>query len=262
MKETSKKNSQDKLPEFDLDAVFEPGDYLYFYKDKLSDKRTETEIKFLIKELALDRTVKILDLACGHGRHANRLAQLNHDITGIDQSAGFLEIAKKQAKEKGLNVKYIQQDMRQIDFKNEFDRVLLLFTSFGYFEDDENFLVLQNIAKALKPGGLFCFDILNKEKLLRDLLPYFVTERGADLMIDRQTFDDTTKRFYNKRIIIRNGKRKDKPYFTRVYELAEIRELLTKAGLEICKTYGNWKSEPLTNDSTHIIIIAQKKIEK
>ena len=149
--------------------------------------------------------------------------------------------------------------MRQIDFKNEFDGGLLLFTSFGYFKDGENFIVLQNIAKALKPGGLFCFDILNKDKLLRDLLPYFVTEKGSDLMIDRQTFDATTKRFYNRRIIIRDGKRKDKPFFTRVYELTEIRELLAKAGLEICKTYGSWKSEPLTSDSTHIIILAQKK---
>ena len=67
MRETAVTNRQEKLPEFDFDAAFEPDDYMYFYKEKLSDRHTSTEIKFLIKELALDSPAKILDLACGHG---------------------------------------------------------------------------------------------------------------------------------------------------------------------------------------------------
>ena len=69
-----------------------------------------------------------------------------------DITPEFLEIAKKKAREKGVGVKYIMEDMRKISFQEEFERALLLFTSFGYFEDDDNFKVLQNIAKALKPG--------------------------------------------------------------------------------------------------------------
>lgn len=247
-------------PVFDFEAVFEPDDYLYFYGDALTEERTKREIEFLVKELELDKPMKILDLACGHGRHANRLAKLGHSVTGVDINLGFLEIAKKEAKEKGVSVEYIMEDMRKISFHEEFDRVLLLFTSFGYFEDDENLLVLKNIANALKPTGLFCFDTFNRDVFLKHFLPYIVVEKGNDLMIDRNTFNSATGRVYNKRIVIRNGKRKDKPFFVRLYNLTEIGDLLNRVGLRIYKLYGDWDSNPFTNESRRMIIIAKKEI--
>lgn len=203
--------------------------------------------------------MKILDLACGYGRHANQLAELGHYVTGIDITSGFLEIAKRKAKEKGVNVRYILEDMQKISFHEEFDRVFLIFTSFGYFTDQENFQVLKNVANALKPGGLFCFDLFNRDVFLKYFLPYIVVERGNDVMIDRNTFDSITGRVYNKRIVIRNGKRKDKPFFIRLYNLTEIRDLLNRAGLSIYKNYGDWNSRPFTNDSRRMIIIAKKE---
>jgi len=215
-----------------------------------------------VKELELDKPMKILDLACGHGKHANRLAELGHCVTGVDVTSGFLEIAKKEAKEKGVSVKYIMEDMRKISFQEEFDRVLLLFTSFGYFEDEENLRVLKNIANALKPSGLFCFDTFNRDVFLKHFLPYIVVEKGNDLMIDRNTFNSATGRVYNKRIVIRNGKRKDKPFFVRLYNPTEIRDLLNRAGLSIYKMYGGWEPKSFTSDSRRMIIIAKKEIRE
>lgn len=212
-----------------------------------------------MKELKLDAPMKILDLACGHGRHAKRLAELGHNVTGVDITLGFLEIAKKEAREKRLRVKYIHEDMRRISFESEFDRVLLLSDSFGYFEDKENFKVLENVTKALKLGGLFCFDMLNRDVFLKHFLPYIVVERGNDLMIDRNTFDSATGRLYDRRIVIRNSKRKDKPFFVRLHNLTEISDLLDRVGLEICKTCADWESKPFTNDSKRMIIIGEKQ---
>ena len=200
----------------------------------------------------------ILDLACGHGRHANRLAALGHNVTGVDITKGFLDIAKQDAKEKVLKVKYIHQDMRKIKFKNEFDRVILMFTAFGYFNEKENFKVLKNVFNALKPNGMFSLDIKNVDSLQKRFLPFIVTEKGKDLMIDRNTYDKTTGRFYNKRIVIRNGIRKDKPFFIRLYNRKEMSGLLKKAGFESFKFYGDWDSKPLTHDSKRMIVIAQK----
>lgn len=244
---------------FDFEAVFEPEDYLYFYEEILTEERTKQEIEFLMKELNLNKPMKILDLACGHGRHANRLAKLGHSVTGVDITFGFLEIAKRDAKEKRVGVKYMQGDMRELIFTDEFDRVLLLYTAFGYFEDEENFKVLRNVARALKPGGLFCLDMHNRDGFLKTFLPYIVEEKGNDLLIDRNTFDSETGRLYNKRIVIRNGKRKDKPYFIRLYNPTEIRELLSRTGLGIYKIYGNWAATPFTSDSRRMIIIATKE---
>jgi SAM-dependent methyltransferase len=202
--------------------------------------------------------MQILDLACGHGRHSNRLAELGYNVTGVDITEGFLDIAGNEARKKKLNVRYQHQDMRNIKFKDKFDRALLLFTAFGYFDDKTNLKVLQNIARALRPKGLLCFDTFNRDVLLKNYLPYIVTEKGRDLMIDIHKYDDKTFRLYNRRIVIRDGKRKDKPFFVRLYSPAEIRILLKKAGMRIFVMYSDWEGKAFTNKSRRMIIIAQK----
>ena len=232
---------------------------MYFYQDGLTEERTQKEIDFLVKELKLEKQQTILDLACGHGRHANRLAALDHKVTGVDITKGFLEIAKRDARAKGVRVNYIHHDMRKIKFKNEFDRVILMFTAFGYFADKENFKVLKNIARALKPASLFCFDIPNRDGFVKGLPPFIVTEKGKDLLIDRHTFDKATNRLYDKRIVIRNNKRKDKPFFIRFYNQKEIKTLLKTAGFKSYKFYSDWDSRPLTHDSRRMIVIAKSR---
>ncbi|MEO0091768.1 MAG: class I SAM-dependent methyltransferase [candidate division WOR-3 bacterium] len=244
---------------FDFKAVFEPKDYLYFYQDILTEERTKIEVNFLIRELKLKKDMKILDLACGYGRHSNRLAKLGYNVTGVDITKEFLDIAKKEAKLRKLKVKYIQQDMRQIRFYNEFDRIMLLFTSFGYFNDAENLKVLKNISQALKPKGLFCFDTFNRDALLKNFLPYIVIEKGKDLMIERNKYDKKTKRIYNQRIVIRDGKRKDKPFSVRLYTPNEIKSLLAKVGMSIYKMFSDWNSNPFSLDSKRMIIIAERR---
>lgn len=251
------KKQKNKL-RFDFKAVFEPNDYLYFYQDGLTEERTQKEIDLLVRELKLGKPMTILDLACGHGRHANRLAALGHNVTGVDITKGFLKIAKRDAKAKGVKVKYIHHDMRKIKFKNEFDRVILMFTAFGYFKDKENFKVLKNIARALKPAGLFCFDIPNRDGFVKGLLPFIVTEKGKDLLIDRHTFDKATNRLYDKRIVIRNGVRKDMDFFIRFYNRKEMSGLLKKVGFKSVRFFGDWDSNPLTKDSRRMIIVAKK----
>ena len=243
---------------FDFKAVFEPNDYLYFYQAGLTEERTQKEVDFLVRELKLNKPMAILDLACGHGRHANRLAALGHNVTGLDITKGFLKIAKSDAKAKGIRVKYIHQDMRKIKFKNEFDRVILMFTSFGYFEHKENFKVLKNVFRALKPNGMLSLDILNVDSLQKRFLPFIVIEKGKDLMIDRNTYDKTTGRFYNKRIVIRNGIRKDKPFFIQLYNRQKMSGLLKKAGFKSVRFFSDWDSKPFTRDSRRMIVVARK----
>jgi len=246
-----------KVP-FDLDAVFEVDDYIYFYSDSLTDERSDAEVAALVKLLELDSPMKILDLACGFGRHANRLAALGHSVTGVDFMPGFLEIARKNAAEMGVEVNYRQGDMRQIEFTEEFDRVVLLFTSFGYFEDDENVRVMENIARALKPGGLMGFDIPNRDVIAKDLSTSDVIDKDGNLMINRLSFDMLTGRFHNRRIVVRDGIRKDKPFSIRLYDATEIRDLLNKASLEVYKMLGD-DGQPLSANSRRMVVIARRR---
>ena len=246
-----------KVP-FDLDAVFEVDDYIYFYSDSLTDERSDAEVAALVKLLELDSPMKILDLACGFGRHANRLAALGHSVTGVDFMPGFLEIARKNAAEMGVEVNYRQGDMRQIEFTEVFDRVVLLFTSFGYFEDDENVRVMENIARALKPGGLMGFDIPNRDVIAKDLSTSDVIDKDGNLMINRLSFDMLTGRFHNRRIVVRDGIRKDKPFSIRLYDATEIRDLLNKASLEVYKMLGD-DGQPLSANSRRMVVIARRR---
>jgi SAM-dependent methyltransferase len=240
------------------ESVFQVDDYLYFYGDTLTDELSECQVTALVDMLALDQPMQILDLGCGHGRHANRLAALGHAVTGFDRSADFLEIARGEAAARNLSVEYQLGDMRQLEFDQGFDRVLMMFTVFGYFEDEENLLVLRNIARALKPGGRLLFDIPNRDVTLVGLHQDIVTEKEGNLMIDRHTLDMATGRLYNRRIVIRGGVRRDKPFFIRLYNATEIRDLLCQAGMEVENIYSGWDFQPLSTESRRMVIIARK----
>jgi 2-polyprenyl-3-methyl-5-hydroxy-6-metoxy-1,4-benzoquinol methylase len=247
-----------QLQEFDFEAVFEVDDYLYFYGEELTAERTEAEVSALVRLLGLDSPKKILDLACGFGRHTNRLAALGHSMTGIDMMPGFLEIVRHDALQRKVEVNYELGDMRSFKHENEFDRVMLLFTAFGYFEDDENLQVLINAANALRTGGLLIFDTSNRDALLKTLPPYYVEEKEGNLMIDRFSFDSLKGRLYNKRIVFRDGVRKDKPNFVRLYNPNELSTLITQAGLELQHIYGGWDTKEYSSDSRRMVVIARK----
>jgi SAM-dependent methyltransferase len=242
---------------FDLEAVFEVDDYMYVYRDDLTDERSDAEVASWVRLLELDAPMKILDLACGFGRHANRLAALGHSVTGVDYVRGFLALAREEAERMGVKVEYRLADMRHINFVGEFDRVVLLFTSFGYFEDDENIQVMENVARALKAGGLLGFDIPNRDAVARDLSVSDVIEKDGNLIINRLSFDALTGRSQNRRIVIRDGVRKDKPHSVRLYNATEIRDLLHRVGLEVDRILG-YDGQPLSVTSRGMVIIARK----
>jgi hypothetical protein len=115
------------------------------------------------------------------------------------------------------------------------------------------------MARALKPGGRLIFDIPNRDILLKDLPPADVIDKGGDLLINRFSFDMLTGRFHNRRIVIRNGIRKDKPFSIRYYNATEIRQLLERVGLVDLELLGEG-SRSLSASSRQIIVIARKPV--
>jgi SAM-dependent methyltransferase len=251
----------DRQPEdalFDLGSVFEVDDYLFVYQSELTDERSDQEVASLVRLLQLESPMRILDLACGFGRHTNRLAALGHSVTGVDIVPGFLALAQAGAAELGVQVDYLSGDMRRISFREAFDRVLLLFTSFGYFEDQGNEQVVKNMVRALKPGGCLLFDIPNRDVMLKNLPPAEVIDRGDDLVINRFAFDPPTGRLHNRRVPIRDGIRKDKPFSIRLYNSAEVATLLRQAGVEDFEILGE-HGQLLSGRSQRMVVIGRKQ---
>ena len=258
--------SADSLsPMTDVANMFSVDDYMYFYSDYLTSERSDMETALAVSLLEMHQPMRVLDLACGFGRIANRLALLGHRVTGIEYQAGFLEIAQADAERnellrprRGGWVEFEQGDMRAVDFEAQFDRVIMMFNSFGYFPDEENLLVLRNVARALKPGGKVGFDIASRDGVLNDFHPHYVSEKDDSLMINRFSFDVLTGRLRNDRIVIRDGQRRDRPFSIRLYSVTEMRDLLDKAGLALEAVYAEWDATPLDMGSPSMVVVASK----
>jgi SAM-dependent methyltransferase len=140
--------------------------YHILYKDR-NDDEAQLFMKHITTFLNLPKKTHILDLPCGRGRHSVFLNSLGYKVTGGDLAANSIKLAKKFENE-SLNFKV--HDMRAA-FNNKYDAVFNLFTSFGYFEDDrEDILILNNIKQSLKKDGFFVFDFLNAEKVKLNLV--------------------------------------------------------------------------------------------
>ena len=139
-------------------------DYLDVYGHLLTEKSSEAEAGFVIRALDLKPGDSVLDLCCGTGRHAVPLAKASLKVTGLDMSEEYLAIARFAAENAGVDIRFVQGDMRDIPFRGEFDAVVNMFTAFGYFDseaDDQR--VIDGASAALKPGGRLLLDLLNRD---------------------------------------------------------------------------------------------------
>jgi SAM-dependent methyltransferase len=242
--------------EFPREEAFDE-DYLYFYSDFLTPERTAAEVEVVWKLLELEPGLELLDLACGHGRIANSLAERGARVTGLDATALFLDLARRDAAERGVEVEYVEGDMRSLPWPERFDRVLCWFTSYGYFSDEENRQVLREVHRALRPGGLFAVEMNHKENLLGRWEPESVTERGEDRMIDRRGFDAQTSRSRDQRTIVRGGTERSFTFSVRMFSAAELKDWFRAAGFREPYAYGE-DGEPLTLEHRRMTIVGSK----
>ncbi|BCX15760.1 MAG: methyltransferase type 11 [Candidatus Parcubacteria bacterium] len=248
--------------------------YLKTYVDMITPQRTEKEVSFLlkfIKEKFKNKKIKILDLACGYGRHSIPLAQAGYLVTGVDYSDYFLRLAKKEAKKLKLkNVEFIKKDMRKIDFKNEFDLVINMFTSFGYFENEnDNILILKKVYQALKKKEYFIFDLDNYHQRIDWLIKegkrvdgFLIVSRtvkqsnGLEVTTTYGLNPLELKAFIERKWI--EGKAKSYKGIYLLYPLNEICNYLKLLNFKIEKFYGDFDGRKFTFDSLRMIIVAKK----
>ena len=242
--------------EFPREDAFDE-DYLYFYEELLTPERTAAEVELVWRLLELEPGLELLDLACGHGRIANALAERGVRVTGLDATPLFLDLARRDATERGVDVEYVEGDMRSIPWRERFDRVLCWFTSFGYFSDEENRAVLAGACGALKAGGLFAVELNHRDNLLGRYAEETVSERGEDRMIDRHRLDLRSGRSFDKRTVVRGGKTRTFEFSVRMFTAAELRDWLLAAGFSQAEPYGE-DVQPLTLEHRRMTLVARK----
>lgn len=112
--------------------------------------------------------MNILDLGCGPGLYTEKLAEKGHSVTGMDFSSNSIRYAKDAAHGKNLDISYVQQDYLKLNEECRYDLIMMIYTDFGVLTPDQRKVLLGNIHRALKPGGVFLFDVLNENSLVKE----------------------------------------------------------------------------------------------
>lgn len=200
-----------------------------------------------------------LDLACGPGRHSITLSRHGFQVTAVDLSPTLLGHALATAAKEGVedHIRFLRSDMRHIEFHQEFDLVVQLFTSFGYFDSPaDDFLVLERVRAALRPGGHYALDLLNPEHL-RTSLMNTSTKWVDDLEVveRRQIVDDRVE----KTITIHSGTEQMEFHESvRLYSPEAIAPMLNDAGLVPVQWFGDYHGSAFhPQHSSRMLVIAQ-----
>ena len=206
----------------------------------------EKLVDFIEHVCELSPGAKILDLGCGGGDQAKIFAERGFDIVGIDIAPSLVDFAKKQFRENALKGSFIVGDMRDIKYSVEFDLVVILSGSFGFFDDETNENILVSIKKALKPGGKTFIMTVTRKQGEKHTRTWREIDNGWEL--GETWFDIETNTYQGTAIIIQKDGTIIKPKVEsgyhaneviRCYTLPEMKRMLKNAGLFYIGSYSS-----------------------
>ena len=248
------------------EVLFE--DYAQKYDAESFTKGTLGECDFIEKELNFNKSLRILDVGCGTGRHSIELTKRGYYVTGIDLSESQLQRAREKAGTDNLKIDFLRHDARNLPFNNEFDVAIMICEgAFPLMETDEmNFEILKNVAKSLKKHSKFIFTTLN------GLFPlYHSVEEFCDSTTDKgnatyksNTFDLMTFRDLNITEVTDDlGNKKTLEANERYYVPSEITWLLKSLGFKNIEIFGAKlgafsRQDKLTTEDFEMLVIAEK----
>jgi SAM-dependent methyltransferase len=228
---------------------------LYFHRD---EKEAESFIHKLIHFLQPQNGSRILDVACGRGRHSRILANMGFDVTGFDLSPDSIDYAKQFEKE---NLSLYLHDMRFTFWINFFDYAFNFFTSFGYFstrrEHDD---AIRTISHALKAQGIFVIDYLNVH-YAEDHLVHNELKNIDGTTYEIHRWNDETH-FFKKIIVYDASLKKHEEYTEEVakFSLGDFTEMLAYQKMQVIEVFGDYNLNPYhVRKTPRMIIVARKK---
>lgn len=238
------------------------------YDQECFTQGTLGECDFIEKEININKTLSILDLGCGTGRHSIELARRGYKVTGVDLSFSQLQRAKEKAKEQQTQINFLQGDARNLPFLNEFDLVIMLCEgAFPLMETDEmNFEILKNAEKVLRKPGKLIFTTLNGLFPLFHSVKDFLASQSLEgnATYTKKSFDLMTFRDRNLTTFEDDdGNKKELHCNERYYVPSEITWLLKSLGFQkseifAAKLGAYSRNEDLTPDDFEMLVIAEK----
>ena len=232
--------------------------YDYLFRQEKFDQ-SEEELKDLL-DLIEFKGLYILDLCCGPGRHSTALAKMGFNVTGVDKSSFLLNKAKQFSKDAGVNVNFIEEDMRSFSQPDSFDLVINMFTSFGFFENkNDDIKVLENIFDNLKTGGRLVIESMSKEilaKVFQDTTSTLLDD--GTLFVQKHKVLNEWEIVSNDWYLLKDNKYKKYSFTHRLYSAVELKQIVESVGFKNIRFYGNLKGAEYNNRAQRLVLIADK----
>lgn len=198
------------------------------------------ELKFIHDQVGIRTDFEILDVGCGDGLHAVELAATGCSVTGLDLSRSLLEEGLKNANQRDVPVRFIEADMREMNFERRFDLIMCLNSTFGYFDDADNLHVLRAMARGLKPGGHLILDTINRDWAIARCPERAWWEAPERVILEETNFEPLTSRLHVKRSILREGDPSwEQNIVMRAYAVHELSALMRATGLRVQSVSGD-----------------------
>lgn len=202
---------------------------------------------------------KVLDLCCGPGRHAHEIAKLGYEVTAVDRSPYLLQKAREYSVPCKDYIEFVEQDMRFFLRENEYDLIINLFTSFGYFEDEaDNVKVLENIYINLAKGGKVVLDLAGKEILAKDFHATGLHRIGDAILVENRTILDGWHRIKNDWILLKEGRYETYSFCLTLYSGQELRTILDRIGFQNIALYGDLQKNDYDINARRLVVVAEK----
>ncbi|WDV47773.1 class I SAM-dependent methyltransferase [Clostridiaceae bacterium M8S5] len=221
-------------------------------------KNIQKTIEFILREFDKN-SGDILDLGCGPGLYTERLAMKGYNVTGLDFSNNSINHAIKSAKEKELDIKYIQEDYLKMDFKEQFDLIIIIFCDFGALSVSDREKLLDNIYKALKPGGILIFDALNEKALTNmELKKNWTVSSGGFWQANPYISLSNTSHFEDVKVLLdehividEENNYKIYRFWNHYFDEKDIEQMAIKSNFVMDKCFNNIiENDSLSNDET------------
>jgi ubiquinone/menaquinone biosynthesis C-methylase UbiE len=225
-------------------------EYLRLYPHR-DDRDAERAVSLILRTVPFQRGWRVLDVACGAGRHARAFEAAGGRCTGVDLSLTLLRLARQVT-----TAPLVRADMRQLPIRPaSMDLTVNLFTSFGYFDrDSEHTAALNEMIGTVRPRGWFVIDFLNAAAVRRQLVPEETLEvSGATVRVSRSVSPDG--RYVCKSIHAGQGRQFRER--VRLFDPEQMAHMLEAAGVTVRYRFGDYDANPLSSDSPRTILAGQ-----
>jgi len=231
-----------------------------------SEKRVRmsgTAAGYISRLLQMKPGDDVLDLACGFGRHSLQLARSGHRVTGVDLDPGLIAEASEKARDMGIEARFLVADMRDFMEPGSFDHIIIMYNSFGYFEDAEDDAeVVSNCHENLRSGGRLLLQATPRE-FVRAARPsgrsrHWYEEKDGAIRLEETEVDRDWTWNTTRWILIVEGERKEFSYGMRLYSTEEYLQLLSDSGFSSIVPYGDLGGKPYVKGEDRLTIVAVK----